>query len=103
MSQKAVFAEPDRPDVRRKLTSLALQKGEGATALAILGGSSYAGADFTQLRSLLGLHAVALCLEADTNTVAEAQRLAQKGVILLPWNKRSWETLAYVRSRTMTL
>ena len=99
--QKAVFAEPERPEVRRNLASLTLQQGAGAAALAILGGSANSRTDFAQLRTSLALHAVSLCLEATTtdDSTAQAQRLAQKGVMLSPWDRRGWETLAYVRSK----
>ena len=101
IAQKAVFAEPERPDVRRKLASLTLQKGEATAALATLDGSTSIQADFAELRMSLALHSIALCLEAGSSTdrMAKAHRLAQKNVMLSPWEQRGWETLAYVRSR----
>ncbi|TBU40919.1 TPR-like protein [Dichomitus squalens] len=100
VAQKAVFAEPERTDVRRALASLALRGGQSATALAILGGSAQTEASFAEQRASLALHAVSLCLDrGNKDRAAEALRLAQKGIMLSPWNQRGWETLAYVQSR----
>ncbi|PIL34098.1 hypothetical protein GSI_03809 [Ganoderma sinense ZZ0214-1] len=101
VAQRAVFAEPERTDARRELVSLTLQSGESAVALAVLGGSAETRGSFAELRASLALHAVSLCLES--GTVAEALKLAQKGVMLSPWDQRGWETLAYVQSRPAAL
>ena len=100
VAEKAVHAEPERADVRRELASLTLQSGKSAAALAILGGAAQTHSDFAQLRASLALHPIALCLGGEGETAAEALRLAQKGVMLSPGDRRSWEVLAYVRSRT---
>ena len=101
VAQKAVFAEPARADVRRELASLPLQIGDGAAALAILGGSAQTEGDLAQLRASFVQHAVALCLEiGNGGSATEALKLAQKGVMLSPWDKRGWEALAYIRSRS---
>ncbi|KAH9895045.1 TPR-like protein [Cubamyces lactineus] len=100
VAQKAVYTEPERTDVRRELASLTLRNGQSAAALAILGGSAQTQSDFAELRASLALHAIALSVEGgDGLTVSEAIRLAQKGVMLSPWDKQGWEALAYVRSR----
>ena len=104
IAQRAVFAEPERTDARRELVSLTLQSGESAAALAILGGSAKTQGSFAELRASLALHAVSLCLESATEAnVTEALKLAQKGVMLSPWDQRGWETLAYVQSRRAAL
>ncbi|TFK87083.1 TPR-like protein [Polyporus arcularius HHB13444] len=101
VAEKAVHAEPERIDVRRKLASLTLQSGESSAALAILGGSAQTHSDFAQLRRSLALHSVALCLESGTGEeAAEALKLAQKCVMLSPWDKHGWQVLAYIRSQT---
>ncbi|RPD63776.1 TPR-like protein [Lentinus tigrinus ALCF2SS1-6] len=101
VAEKAVHTEPERTDVRRNLASLTLQSGKSAAALAILGGAAQTHSDFAQLRASLALHSVALCLESGTGaTAAEALKLAQKGVMLSPGDRRGWEVLAYIRSRT---
>ncbi|KAI0356305.1 TPR-like protein [Trametes cingulata] len=99
VAQKAVFAEPERTDVRRELASLTLRSGKSSAALAILGGSSQTQNDLADLRASLALHAVALCVESGEG-VAEALKLAQKGVMLSPWDRRGWEAVAYIRSRS---
>ncbi|KAI0674837.1 TPR-like protein [Trametes maxima] len=99
VAQKAVFAEPARTDVRYSLASLTLRSGESGAALAVLGGSAQTQGDFAQLRASLALRAVALCVE-ETGHGAEALRLAQKAVALSPWDRHSWEALAYVRGRS---
>ncbi len=100
IAQRAIFAEPERTDARRELVSLTLQSGESAAALAILGGSAQTQGSFAELRAALALHAVSLCLESAAGANAtEALKLAQKGVMLSPWDERGWETLAYVQCR----
>ncbi|OJT10137.1 Superkiller protein 3 [Trametes pubescens] len=96
VAQKAVFAEPERTDVRRSLAALTLRSGAHGAALAVLG--SHPEGDFAERRASLALHAVALCVESWEDAPG-ALRLAQKGVMLSPWDRRGWETLAYVRSR----
>ncbi|OSD01253.1 TPR-like protein [Trametes coccinea BRFM310] len=100
VSQKAVFAEPERTDVRRELASLTLRNGESAAALAILGGSAQTQSDFSELRASLALHAVVESVEAQEDAQSDALRLAQKAVKLTPWDKRAWEALAFARSRS---
>ncbi|KAH9858634.1 TPR-like protein [Lenzites betulinus] len=97
-AQKAVFAEPARTDARRSLASLALRTGESGAALATLESGSHAHGDLAELRAALALHAVALCVESAQDAPA-ALRLAQKAVVLSPWDRRAWEALAYIRSR----
>ena len=100
VAQKAVFAEPERTDVRRKLASLELRSGQSAAALAVLGGSAQTEGSLAEQRASLALHAVSLCSEGGEQvSTAEALRLAQKGVMLSPWDNRGWETLAYIQSR----
>ncbi|KAI0633616.1 TPR-like protein [Trametes polyzona] len=99
VAQKAVYAEPARTDARRSLAALTLRSGAPAAALAILGSpESRAQGDFAALRAALALHAVALCVKA-RESAPEALRLAQKAVVLSPWDKQAWEAVAYVRSR----
>ncbi|KAI0063698.1 superkiller protein 3 SKI3 [Artomyces pyxidatus] len=94
-AQKAVFAEPARADGRRALAVLALQSGETAAARAVLAGAG-SGADVEEARKTAGLRAIA---EAEGGEGDEARRLAQKAVLLEPWNARNWEVLAYATSR----
>ncbi|KAI0743910.1 TPR-like protein [Daedaleopsis nitida] len=98
VAQKAVHAEPERTDVRRKLAALPLQMGDSAAALAVIGSTAHTRADLGELRASLALNAVALCLEAG-ELASDALELAQKGVMLSPWDRQAWETLAYVRSK----
>ena len=99
VAQRAVFAEPERTNARRELVALTLQNGESASALAVLQGSAQTQGGFVELRASLALHAVSLCLESGAGAnIAVASKLAQKGVMLSPWDQRGWETLAYVQS-----
>jgi len=97
-SQKAVFAEPSRREARHTLASLALQSARPSAARASLAGSED---DITALRDSVGLQAVAEALNAGTNLERSrtAGKLAQKAVMLAPWNRRNWEVFAYVRSQ----
>jgi hypothetical protein len=97
-AQKAVHAEPAREDARRTLATLLLQCGEPATARSVI---SQAGenSDIADLRASIGLRAVARALSGDEEGLKEAWSLAQKGVMLAPWDRGSWNVLAYIKSR----
>jgi superkiller protein 3 len=96
-AQKAVHFEPAREDARRTLATLLLQCGEPAAARAVIspGGENN---DIADLRASIGLRAVARALSGDEG-LEEAWSLAQKGVMLAPWDRKSWNVLAYLRSR----
>ncbi|CDO72766.1 hypothetical protein BN946_scf184994.g19 [Trametes cinnabarina] len=49
---------------------------------------------------LLVQHHLGQCVEADNGAESGALRLAQKAVMLTPWDRRAWEALAFVRSRS---
>jgi len=97
-AQKAVHVEPAREDARRTLATLLLQCGEPAAARAVI---SQAGenSDISDLRASIGLRAVARALSGDEEGLKEAWSLAQKGVMLAPWDRGSWNVLAYIKSR----
>jgi len=97
-AQKAVHIEPARDDARRTLATLLLQSGEPAAARAVIsqGGDS----DIADVRASIGLRAVALALSGGEESLKEARKMAQKGVMLAPWDRKSWEVLAYLRSRS---
>jgi len=96
-AQKAVHVEPAREDARRTLATLLLQCGEPTAAQAII---SQAGenSDIADLRASIGLRVVARALSRDEEDLKEAWSLAQKGVMLAPWDRRSWNVLAYIKS-----
>ncbi len=63
----------------------------------MLGSGNLADAEgLTVLRQSLSLQAVAAA-ESDP---AVAQKLAEKAVMLAPWEKHNWQALAYARSYT---
>lgn len=103
-AQKSVFVEPSRSAARRSLAVLSLQNENPEAALAALSSVS-AGIDGDSAEGL-GLQAVARALRLKTNQeeqhedALEAKKLAQKGVMLAPWEIKNWESLAYVRTRT---
>jgi superkiller protein 3 len=91
-AQKAVFAEPDSADARRTLATLVLQTHGPAAARAVLAARD---GDMDAQRRALGLRAVA---EADIGG-AGAHAMAQRAIMLAPWERHNWEVLAYVRSK----
>jgi superkiller protein 3 len=95
-AQKAVHVEPSREDARRTLATLLLQCGEPSAARAVIsqGGEN---SDIADLRASIGLRAVARARSGDEEGVREAWSLAQKGVMLAPWDRRSWDVLAYLQ------
>ncbi|KAI0322400.1 TPR-like protein [Amylostereum chailletii] len=95
-AQKVVFAEPSRRNARRDLASLILQEHEPAAARATLAGSED---DVEHLRDVVGICAVAEADDVGNDGRNAALALAQRAVMLEPWNRRNWEILAYVRSQ----
>ena len=97
-AQKAVHVEPAREDARRTLATLLLQCGEPAAARAVIsqGGEN---SDIADLRASIGLRAVAGVLSDDEEGLKGAWSMTQKGVMLAPWDRTSWNVLAYIRSR----
>lgn len=86
---------------------LALQNEDPEAALAALSAAS-AGIDEGSAEGL-ALQAVARALKGPDNIsedreeeqkIIEAKKLAQKSVMLAPWEVKNWETLAFVRTRT---
>lgn len=99
MAQKAVVAEPSRPEDRCRLASLTLQQGASDAALAILTTASSEN-NMEQQRNSLALRAIAHCLSKNTHgdKTREGVRLAQKAIMLSPMVKKNWASLAFVRS-----
>ncbi len=93
-----MHVEPAREDARRTLATLLLQCGEPAAARAVISQAGEHG-DIAVLRVSIGLRAVARELSCDEEGLKEAWSLAQKGVMLAPWDRRSWNVLAYIKSR----
>ena len=96
-AQMAVHAEPAREDSRRTLATLLLQCGDPAVARPVI--AQVRDNDVGELRKSIGLRAVATALSEDKQSQREAWSLAQKGVMLAPWDRRSWKILSYMRSR----
>ncbi|KAI0051258.1 TPR-like protein [Auriscalpium vulgare] len=90
-AQKAVFAEPGRWDARRALASLSLQTAEPRAARAVL--ADLEDEDIAEARRTAALRAVAEASKDDG--VLAARRLAQRAIMLQPWNPQNWEVLAY--------
>ncbi|KDQ57736.1 hypothetical protein JAAARDRAFT_35420 [Jaapia argillacea MUCL 33604] len=97
IAQSAVFAEPSRPEARREASTLALQHGLPDAALAVLVGAA-AEDDQEHLRGSLSVQAIANALNpnGDFDTV---RSLAQKAVMLSPWDEQNWQALGYARAR----
>jgi superkiller protein 3 len=91
ISQSAIFAEPSLSSARLQLASLSLKQGEHTSALAVL--PSQHEDSLEDERKSLSLRAVA----ESANEEEDASRLAQRAIILTPWESKNWEALAYVR------
>ncbi|TFY67241.1 hypothetical protein EVJ58_g1753 [Rhodofomes roseus] len=101
IAQKAVLAEPSRPEMRHTLAALGVQHGDSKSAQAVLAGTSGPReSNLENARQSLHLEAITRCLaDPSTEQTAEAHTLAQKAVILSPWDKRNWQALAFVDSQ----
>lgn len=97
VAQKAVSLEPSELHGRTQLATLSLQQGDSNAAQALLVASTEEH-DLGESREALSLHSIALA-HKDGHRAEAALQLAQKAVILTPWQKNNWESLAYVRSR----
>ena len=86
--------EPTQWRARQQLASMQLQRGDPGVAQALLSTSVSASDGVVTLRECLSLVALA---EAQKRPI-QAQRLAQKAVLLSPWSRQSWAALAYSRS-----
>ena len=95
VAEKAVTAEPVQWKARQHLASLQLQRHEPVSAQALLTNSVSSTGGLAPLRECLPLVALA---EAHARPVA-AQKLAEKAVMLTPWDYAAWQALAYARSR----
>jgi len=96
--QNAVFLEPSRLESRKEMARLRLQANEHKGVASILAvapqGSNY----IEELRSSAMLTVVAEA-EEQTGEVKNAIRLAQKGVMISPWDTMAWKALIYARSK----
>jgi hypothetical protein len=59
--------------------------------------------DIADLRASIGLRAVARALSDDEEGLKEAWSMAQKGVMLAPWDRRSWERLDILKEQPLAL
>ncbi|TFK54052.1 TPR-like protein [Heliocybe sulcata] len=96
-AQQALLHEPARQDIRRQTASLILQAGDAHSAQAILGGAQNHG-NIDELRKSSRLAAAALALD-EQGDIAQARKIAQKSVMLAPWNADHWKTLAFAQSQ----
>jgi superkiller protein 3 len=100
VAQKAVHAEPARPDLRRDVASLLVQQRAFQPALAVFAGSSSQD-NVDVMRELGSLRAIAGSLAPNASGRSECAALqqAQRAIKLSPWQKRNWQTLAFVRAQ----
>jgi superkiller protein 3 len=91
VAQNAIFAEPSLSSARLQLATLSLMQGDHTSAPAVL--SSQHEDSLEDERQSLSLRAVA----RSANEEDIATRLAQRAIMLTPWETRNWEALAYVR------
>jgi superkiller protein 3 len=103
VAEKAVHAEPARPEMRHQVATLCIQNGKYDSALAVLAGTSSQGENLDDLVESLSLRAIARsCVEGLTfEDLALALRQAQKAIMLCPWQIRYWQALAFVRTKTV--
>jgi superkiller protein 3 len=104
IAQSAVHAEPARPEIRREVAALSIQKGEYGSALALLAGSSPSTEDgLNDSSESLCLHAIAglLMKSSSPSDLQTALRQAQRAIMLSPWRARNWQTLAFVRAQAV--
>ena len=97
VAQKSVLLEPSRVQSRRQLAVLELQDHNPTSARAVLDGTAAVGsASCDEARDSLGMRAVA-AVGADPSS---APMLAQRAVMLTPWNRANWTACAYSKCST---
>lgn len=100
MLQQAIHAEPWRTKPRQELASLCISTGEAGAAQALLEKIL----DRSIVPEMEGMHhalrisAIAASKISSLKDEAEAQRTAQRAVMLAPWDSRNWLCLAYVEN-----
>lgn len=99
IAQHALLSEPARQEMRRETASLTLQADDAGSALAILSGAQARG-NIEDLLKSSRIRAVALALE-EQGDLEEARKVAQKSVMLAPWDKDNWRTLAFTQCRSV--
>lgn len=94
-----MFAEPAQAEVRNDLAALCLRNGEHDAVLPILSSSSTSDGshEVDVIRASASVRAVAKAIQPEHPE--DGLRLAQKGIMLTPWDSKNWLTLAYVRSQ----
>lgn len=94
VAEKAVAIEPTAWKARHRLATLQLQKQEPMAAKALLGPFVSTTDDFAHIRECLPIVAIA---ESWTSP-PEAHKLAEKAVMLTPWDPTAWRALAFTCS-----
>jgi len=95
--QQSIHAEPWRTKPRQELASLCASTGEAGAAQALLQKIL----DRSIVSEMEGMHHALRISAIAASSVslkdeAEAQRTAQRAVMLAPWDARNWLCLAYV-------
>ncbi|KZT27982.1 TPR-like protein [Neolentinus lepideus HHB14362 ss-1] len=98
VAQQALLHEPAQQDVRRETASLILQRGDADSALAILSGAQSQG-NIEDQRKSSRLHAAALALDEEGDS-AQARKIAQKSIMLAPWDTDNWKTFAFTHCQS---
>ncbi|KAK2467787.1 hypothetical protein APHAL10511_000082 [Amanita phalloides] len=99
-AQRALHGAPSNMNYRTRLATMLLQQKSPQSAIALLSGHSEGIPQDPQLLSQqLCLLATAYALVDSRNEIILGLRSAQKAIMMLPSNVRSWQTLAFVKSR----
>ena len=102
--QGAIHAEPFHVDSRKELASFSMSRGQPEIAQALLSRLL----DSPDIYHVDGAHeslrllAIASVSSAGKfMSISDARKVAQKAVMLAPWDTRSWLALAYVRTASI--
>lgn len=94
IAQKALHIEPSSIHLRRELALLSFQQGNTSATHGMIGMDSSMRPD--EAKEMLPFAAM-------TDDSEDAQKCAQKAIMLNPSNVQNWKVLAYIRARDVNL
>jgi hypothetical protein len=98
-AQRALHEAPSNVNYRIGLATMMIQYGTPQNVLALLSGHYDIPQDSQLLSERLCLLGVAYALDDSVDGMRLGLRCAQKAIMTLPYSKRSWQALGFVRSQ----
>jgi len=98
-AQRALHEAPSNVNYRIGLATMMIEYGAPQNVLALLSGHHDIPQDPQLLSERLCLLGVAYALSDSVDGIRLGLRCAQKAIMAVPWSKRPWQALGFVRSQ----